>query len=196
RLLRASLRRLGRGPHQDAEGGAVQGRRFGCVHADGTRAQGRGHRDFGVAEAGHHSGQHGRRREGLGLLTIAQGRAHLVRMKYVILLGDGMGDHPLAELGGRTPLQAAKTPHLDFLARNGELGLVKTTPDGFYPGGDVTQLASLGYDPKKYYTGLAPLEAAGLGVTLNPDDVAYRCNLATLRADPASQAAKQPVPRR
>jgi len=58
-----------------------------------------------------------------------------------------MGDHPLAELGRRTPLQAAKTPNLDFLARNGELGLVKTTPDGFYPGGDVTQLAILGYDP-------------------------------------------------
>lgn len=104
-------------------------------------------------------------------------------MKYVILLGDGMGDRPLAELGGRTPLQAAKTPNLDVLARHGELGLVKTTPDGFYPGGDVTQLAILGYDPKKYYTGLAPLEAAGLGVVLNPDDVAFRCNLVTLRAD-------------
>ena len=112
-------------------------------------------------------------------------------MKYVILLGDGMGDHPLAELGGRTPLQTAKTPNLDFLARNGELGLVKTTPDGFYPGSDVTQLAILGYDPKKYYTGLAPLEAAGLGVTLSPDDVAYRCNLVTLRADTGGYDVKK-----
>ena len=112
-------------------------------------------------------------------------------MKYVILLGDGMGDRPLAELGGRTPLQAAKTPNLDVLARRGELGLVKTTPDGFYPGGDVTQLAILGYDPKKYYTGLAPLEAAGLGVALNPDDVAYRCNLVTLRADTGGYDVKK-----
>ncbi len=112
-------------------------------------------------------------------------------MKYVILVGDGMGDRPVKELGGRTPLQAAKTPHLDFLARNGELGLVKTTPDGFYPGGDVTQLAILGYDPKKYYTGLAPLEAAGVGVTLNPDDVAYRCNLVTLRTETGSHDVKK-----
>src|SRR5438093_428663 len=112
-------------------------------------------------------------------------------MKYVILLGDGMGDHPLAELGRRTPLQAAKTPNLDFLARNGELGLVKTTPDGFYPGSDETQLAILGYDPRKYYRGLAPLEAAGLGVTLSPDDVAYRCNLVTLRADTGGYDVKK-----
>src|SRR3989475_13292536 len=109
-------------------------------------------------------------------------------MKYVILLGDGMGDQPLAELGGRTPLQAAKTPHLDFLARNGELGLVKTTPDGFYPGGDVTQLAILGYDPKKYYTGLAPLEAAGHGVALKPDDVAELCQHGPLRTHTGRQA--------
>ncbi len=112
-------------------------------------------------------------------------------MRYVILLGDGIGDHPLAELGGRTPLQAAKTPNLDFLARNGELGLVKTTPDGFYPGSDVTQLAILGYDPRKYYTGLAPLEAAGLGVALSSDDVAYRCNLVTLRADTGGYDVKK-----
>jgi len=112
-------------------------------------------------------------------------------MKYVILLGDGMGDRPLAELGGRTPLQAAKTPHLDVLARQGELGLVKTTPDGFYPGGDVTQMAILGYDPKKYYTGLAPLEAAGRGVALHPDDVAYRCNLVTVRADTGGYDVKK-----
>ncbi len=112
-------------------------------------------------------------------------------MKYVILLGDGMGDHPVAELGGRTPLQAAKTPNLDFLARNGELGLVKTTPEGWYPGSDVTQLAILGYDPKKHWTGPAALEAAGLDVTLNPDDVAFRCNLVTLRADSGGYNVKK-----
>ena len=112
-------------------------------------------------------------------------------MKYVILLGDGMGDRPVAELGGRTPLQAAKTPNLDFLARNGDLGLVKTTPEGWYPGSDVTQLAILGYDPKKYWTGPAPLEAAGLDVMLNPDDVAFRCNLVTLRADSGGYDVKK-----
>jgi 2,3-bisphosphoglycerate-independent phosphoglycerate mutase len=112
-------------------------------------------------------------------------------MKYVILLGDGMGDHPVVELGGRTPLQAAKTPNLDFLARNGELGLVKTTPDGYYPGSDVTQLTVLGYDPKKYLTGPAALEAAGLDVMLNPDDVAFRCNLVTLRADSGGYDVKK-----
>ena len=72
-----------------------------------------------------------------------------------------------------------------------ELGLVKTTPEGFYPGGDVTQLAILGYDPKKYYTGLAPLEAAGLGVALNPDDVAFRCNLVTFRSDAGGYEVKK-----
>ena len=112
-------------------------------------------------------------------------------MKYVILLGDGMGDHPVAELGGRTPLQAAKTPNLDCLAQHGELGLVRTTPEGCYPSSAVTQLAILGYDPKKYATGQAPLEAAGLGVTLNPDDVAYRCNLVTLRADSGGYDVKK-----
>lgn len=102
-----------------------------------------------------------------------------------------MGDHPVPELGGRTPLQAAKTTNLDFLARHGELGLVKTTPDGFYPGSDVTQLTILGYDPKKYLTGPAALEAAGLDVTLNPDDVAFRCNLVTLRADSGGYDVKK-----
>jgi 2,3-bisphosphoglycerate-independent phosphoglycerate mutase len=104
-------------------------------------------------------------------------------MKYLILVGDGMADHPTAELNGQTPLQAAKTPNMDYLTKNGELGLVRTTPEGCYPGSDVTQLAILGYDPKKYCTGPAPFEAAGLDVALNPDDVAYRCNLVTLRAD-------------
>jgi 2,3-bisphosphoglycerate-independent phosphoglycerate mutase len=112
-------------------------------------------------------------------------------MKYVILVGDGMADHAVAELNGQTPLQAAKTPNLNYLARNGELGLVKTTPEGTYPGSDVTQLAILGYDPKKYASGPAAFEAAGLDVALNPDDVAYRCNLVTLRADTGGYDVKK-----
>ncbi len=101
-------------------------------------------------------------------------------MKYVIIIGDGMSDEPIKELGGRTPLQAARTPHMDALARAGELGLVHTTPDGYPPGSDVTQMGILGYDPRKYYTGRSPLEAASIGVHLDKDDVAFRCNLVTL----------------
>jgi 2,3-bisphosphoglycerate-independent phosphoglycerate mutase len=101
-------------------------------------------------------------------------------MKYVIIVGDGMSDEPIPELGGRTPLQAAKTPHMDELAKRGELGLVRTTPQGYPPGSDVTQMGILGYDPKKYYTGRSPLEAASIGVQLGKDDVAFRCNLVTL----------------
>ena len=112
-------------------------------------------------------------------------------MKYVILVGDGMADRPVAELNGRTPLQAAKTPNLNYLARNGEFGLVKTAPDGCYPGSDITQLAILGYDPRKYGTGPAPFEAAGLDVALNPDDIAYRCNLVTLRSDTGNYEVKK-----
>ena len=102
-------------------------------------------------------------------------------MKYVLILGDGMSDEPVKELGNRTPLQVAKIPHIDRLAARGEVGLVKTTPDGYAPGSDVTQMAILGYDPKKYYTGRSPLEAASIGVHLGKDDVAFRCNLVTLR---------------
>jgi len=112
-------------------------------------------------------------------------------MKYVILLGDGMADHPVTELSGQTPLQAAKTPNLNYLARNGEFGLVRTTPNGCYPGSDVTQLAILGYDAKKCSTGPAPFEAAGLDVALNPEDVAFRCNLVTVRADTGGYDVKK-----
>jgi len=101
-------------------------------------------------------------------------------MKYVVLIGDGMGDYPLEELGGKTPLQAASTPAMDFLAREGELGLVKTVPPGFEPGSDVANLSILGYDPASCYTGRGPLEAGSMGITLSPDDVAFRCNLVTL----------------
>ena len=104
-------------------------------------------------------------------------------MKYVILVGDGMGDYPMAELGGKTPLQAAATPHLDELARRGELGLARTIPPGKEPGSDIANLAIMGYDPERYHTGRAPLEAAALGVNLAPAEVAFRCNLVTLRVD-------------
>ncbi len=101
-------------------------------------------------------------------------------MKYIVLVGDGMGDYPVPALGDRTPLQAANKPNIDRLAMNGVLGRVRLAPDGFYPGSDVTQLSLLGYDPAVYYTGRSPLEAASIGVSLATNDVAYRCNLVTL----------------
>jgi 2,3-bisphosphoglycerate-independent phosphoglycerate mutase len=104
-------------------------------------------------------------------------------MKYVILVGDGMGDYPIPQLAGKTPLQAARTPHLDELARQGELGLARTIPPGQEPGSDIANLAIMGYDPERYHTGRAPLEAAALGVDLGPSEVAFRCNLVTLRQE-------------
>ncbi len=101
-------------------------------------------------------------------------------MKYIVLLGDGMADEPLEELDGKTPLQAASTPNMDGLARGGEIGLVKTIPDAFLPGSDVANLSVLGFDPEKYFTGRAPLEAASMGIDLDSDDVAFRCNLVTI----------------
>jgi 2,3-bisphosphoglycerate-independent phosphoglycerate mutase len=102
-------------------------------------------------------------------------------MKYVILVGDGMGDYPVATLGGKTPLEAAATPNLDLLASRGELGCARTIPPGMEPGSDIANLAIMGYDPARYHTGRAPLEAAALGVALGPEEVAFRCNLVTLR---------------
>jgi 2,3-bisphosphoglycerate-independent phosphoglycerate mutase len=104
-------------------------------------------------------------------------------MKYVILVGDGMGDYPIPELGGKTPLEAAATPHMDSLAREGELGLARTIPPGMEPGSDIANLSIMGYDPARYHTGRAPLEAAALGVALKPGEVAFRCNLVTLKAE-------------
>jgi len=104
-------------------------------------------------------------------------------MKYIILVGDGMGDYPVEELGGRTPLEAAATPHLDELARQGEMGCARTIPPGMEPGSDIANLAIMGYDPPRYHTGRAPLEAAALGVSLGSEEVAFRCNLVTLRQE-------------
>jgi len=101
-------------------------------------------------------------------------------MKYVVLVGDGMGDYPIAELGGKTPLEAASTPHMDWIADNGELGLASTIPPGCEAGSDTANLSLLGYNPKKTLTRRGPLEAASLGVRLAETDVAFRCNLVTL----------------
>lgn len=101
-------------------------------------------------------------------------------MKYVVVLGDGMADYPVAELGGKTPLQAANKPQIDALAGKGMLGLVKTIPDGMAPGSDTANLAVLGYDPRIYYNGRSPFEAASMGVVLAEEDVTFRCNLVTL----------------
>ena len=101
-------------------------------------------------------------------------------MKYIIVLGDGMADYKIPELGGKTPLQCAKKPHIDELAKHGEVGLCKTVPDGFKPGSDVANLSVMGYDPKNCYTGRSPLEAVSIGIGLADTDVTLRCNLVTL----------------
>lgn len=104
-------------------------------------------------------------------------------MKYVILHGAGMAGVPREDLDGKTPLQAAAIPSMDTVARKGELGLVTIPADGPAAGTDVTQLAILGYDPRKFYQGPAPFEAAGLGVTVGEHDVVFRCSMVTLRAN-------------
>ena len=101
-------------------------------------------------------------------------------MKYIVVLGDGMADQPLEELGGKTPLEYADTPGMDNLARWGEMGMVKNVPRGMAPGSDTANLSVLGYDPKIYYSGRSPLEALNIGVDMQEGDVAIRANLVTL----------------
>ncbi|HIJ68266.1 MAG TPA: cofactor-independent phosphoglycerate mutase [Deltaproteobacteria bacterium] len=105
--------------------------------------------------------------------------------KFIILVGDGMGDYPLDRLGGLTPLEAARTPNLNRLVLIGTLGIVQTIPAGMQPGSDVANMSLLGYDPAAYHTGRGPLEAASIGVRLEPDEVAFRCNLVFLSKDEA-----------
>ena len=108
-------------------------------------------------------------------------------MKYLILVGDGMGDYPVSELDGKTPLEAANIPMMDDLCRKGEFFLNHTVPVGYPPGSDVANMSLMGYDPAAYYTGRAPLEAAAMGIRLAPDEIAFRCNMVTLDHEADSQ---------
>jgi 2,3-bisphosphoglycerate-independent phosphoglycerate mutase len=100
-------------------------------------------------------------------------------MKYLVVVGDGMADYPIKELGGKTPLQVANTPNMDEVAARGVSGTLKTIPEEMGAGSDVANLSILGYDPRKYYTGRGPLEAASIGVKMGSKDIAFRCNLIT-----------------
>lgn len=104
-------------------------------------------------------------------------------MKYAILVGDGMSDRPILELDNKTPLEIAKIPNINEIVKAGMMGLVKTIPLKMKPASDIANLAILGYDPKRYYTGRGPLEAANINVELNEDEIAFRCNLITANND-------------
>ncbi len=101
-------------------------------------------------------------------------------MKYIVLVGDGMGDRPIEDLGGKTVLEAAKIPNMNFIAEKGKVGLTNMIPARMPSASDVANLSILGYNPKKYYTGRGPLEAANMGIELQEDEVAFRCNLVTI----------------
>ncbi|MBD5479634.1 MAG: cofactor-independent phosphoglycerate mutase [Lachnospiraceae bacterium] len=113
-------------------------------------------------------------------------------MKYLIVLGDGMADEPIAELGGKTPLEYADTPNLDRLSKKSEIGMVHTIPDGMKPGSDTANLSVLGYNPKVYYSGRSPLEALSIGVPMKDTDIALRCNIVTL-SEEACPFAEQTI---
>ena len=104
-------------------------------------------------------------------------------MKYAVILCDGMADEPIEKLGGKTPLEYAETPNMDALARNSEVGMVHTIPEGMSPGSDTANLSVLGYDPKQYYSGRSPLEALSIGVAMEDKDIAIRCNIVTISED-------------
>ena len=101
-------------------------------------------------------------------------------MKYIVVLGDGMADEPIEQLGGKTPLAYADTPNMDRLSKLSEVGMVHTIPDGMKPGSDTANLSVLGYDPEKYYSGRSPLEALSIGVPMKDTDIAIRCNIVTI----------------
>ncbi|MCF7947811.1 MAG: cofactor-independent phosphoglycerate mutase [Spirochaetia bacterium] len=111
-------------------------------------------------------------------------------MKYITILVDGMADYPIDELDGKTPLEAAEIPATNSLARRGEVGMVKTVPDGMAPGSDVANLALMGYEPEVYHTGRSPLEAASMGVELSESDIAFRCNLVSLEGEGALESRR------
>ncbi|SHJ61314.1 cofactor-independent phosphoglycerate mutase [Parasporobacterium paucivorans] len=114
-------------------------------------------------------------------------------MKYIIILGDGMSDEPLQELGNKTPMECADTPTMDMLSKVSEIGLAHTIPKGMGPGSDVANLSVLGYDPSVYYSGRSPLEALSIGVDLKDTDVALRCNLVTLSMDDGPYEEKEMI---
>lgn len=105
------------------------------------------------------------------------------KMKHIIILGDGMADEPIASLGNKTPLQAARTPYMDLLAKGGKNGLLNTVPDGFAPGSEIANLSVLGYDVPKVYEGRGVLEAASMGVDILPGEMGMRCNLVCIEGD-------------
>lgn len=111
-------------------------------------------------------------------------------MKYVVILGDGMSDYPVDELGGKTPLEVAKKPYIDYLCSKGEVGLVSNVPENLSPGSDVANLSAMGYDPQKYYSGRSPLEAVSIGVDMKDTDVVFRCNVVTVTEDEANYEDK------
>ena len=100
--------------------------------------------------------------------------------KAIVFLADGMADEPIAELGGRTPLEAAETPFMDSIAKNGASGTFLTLPEGFPTSSDAANMSVLGYDLASYYPGRGPIEATSQEISLGPDDVAWRCNLVTV----------------
>ncbi len=104
-------------------------------------------------------------------------------MKYIVVLGDGMADLPIEELGNKTPLEYAQTPNMDKLSKLSEVGMVHTIPEGMSPGSDTANLSVMGYDPKKYYSGRSPLEALSIGVPMKDTDIAIRCNIVTISED-------------
>lgn len=111
-------------------------------------------------------------------------------MKYIVVLGDGMADEPIEELGGKTPLAYANTPNLDKLSKISEIGMVHTIPEGMKPGSDTANLSVMGYDPVKYYSGRSPLEALSIGVPMKDTDIALRCNIVTISEDNVPFAEK------
>ncbi len=111
-------------------------------------------------------------------------------MKYIVVLGDGMADEPIAEIGGKTPLSHANTPMMDELAGKSVVGLSATIPEGMSPGSDTANLAVLGYNPKKYYTGRSPLEALSIGVPMKDTDIALRCNIVTVSEEDVPYAER------
>lgn len=104
-------------------------------------------------------------------------------MKYIVVLGDGMADEPLSQLGGKTPLEYARTPNMDRISKLSEIGTAHTIPEGMKPGSDTANLAVLGYDPKEFYSGRSPLEALSIGVPMKDTDIAIRCNIVTISED-------------